>query len=330
MIEEQQVAFQGDDSSHASASRSLLDPGMTAGASFQHGGDEEGYDDTILTVNGVDDLSRDLPMNSTLTGTSYANDRYPNANNEQDPSNASIAISSQRTKRRAEHGLHQPIKAKVAKRAYRPTPRTINGKAAAAAFDALMGGVGDETVMGQADETLVEQRGIALTASDPPSWTFPKRPLTSDELKEMKERVSKMMTLGLGDTMTTAHHGNIINDADVLWREVQIAIKSIQKQKPARLHPYLQQLETSLLASFRHLSIQSAERLQLINNLNEARNRNKDLRLEVFHQRSHVLKVQRTTRVLREQEVRRLQKEEDEEKSLTFLRRLDSAASDWC
>jgi hypothetical protein len=188
----------------------------------------------------------------------------------------------------------------------------------------------DETIAGQADETLQEQREAAFTAPEPPSWTFPKNPVTKEELSAMKSRVQEMMTLALGNEAGAVRTVKV-NDADVLWSVLKKEVHSEQqKYRPnSTTSTLLDQLSDSLLSTFTHLSQQSAERSQLIHHLIQARRRNLHLRKQVFQKRSQVLKVARAMQVLKTQELKRVQEEEEEERSLHFLSELQKVSHEW-
>lgn len=189
----------------------------------------------------------------------------------------------------------------------------------------------DETVMAQGDLTLQEQRETAFIASTPPSWTFPKAPVTNEDLVNMKEQVQEMVTLALGDD-SGKRKSIKVNDADVLYsiikKEIGRARQQIESSSEV-IKVFLDTLMDSLLNTFTHLSRQSAERCQLILYLVTTRRKNLQLRKEVFQRRSQVLKVMRTMQALKEQEMKRVQREEDEEKSLAFLKRLEEHSHEW-
>jgi len=188
----------------------------------------------------------------------------------------------------------------------------------------------DETIAGQADLTMEEQREAAFTAPEPPNWTFPKKPVTLEELFKMKEKVKEVITLALGNEAGIGRKGVKFNDADVLWVEIKRVLQKEQQGQSQLIQSTFNQLLDSLLESFTHLSQQSAERSRLVHHLQQARKRNLLIRKQLFKKRSHVLQINRTMQVLKSQELKRVQREEDEEKSLQFLSQLQQVSHEWC
>ncbi|UZJ53853.1 hypothetical protein CBS101457_003173 [Exobasidium rhododendri] len=186
----------------------------------------------------------------------------------------------------------------------------------------------DETMVGQADLTMEEQRGAAFMAPEPPIWTFPKKPVTMEELTKMKQEVKSVVTLALGNE---AGVGRVkFNDADVLYVTIRDAIQAVQRGQAQPIQDVLDELLHSIRETFTYLSKQSAERSRLIHHLQQARKKNLQIRKHLFKKRSHVLQIQRTMQVLKTQELKRVQREENEEKSLDFLGKLAQVSHEWC
>lgn len=235
------------------------------------------------------------------------------------------AMEKRKTKRQGSPLRNIPRKTKA--RNVATAHRGIN-------LDALQ--EGDETVLGQADVTLLEQREAAFTAPDPPNWILSRKPVSLEELTFIKDQVKEMVTLALGNE-AGASRAEKVNDADVLWsvleHELLLSTKTLNRRNQnydSTILDTIQHLTKLLLYRFTHLSQQSAERSKLIHHLNQARRRNLQIRKEVFKKRSQVLEVKRTLKMLERQEVNRKQMERQEQQSINFLLKLKQASKEWC
>jgi uncharacterized coiled-coil DUF342 family protein len=147
----------------------------------------------------------------------------------------------------------------------------------------------------------------------------------------MKEEVKTVVTLALGNE---GGAGRVkFNDADVLYVTIRNAIQAEQQMAHNQARPVQKaadDLLDSIREAFTRLSKQSAERSRLVQHLQQARRKNLQIRKHLFKKRSHVLQIARTMQVLKSQELKRVEREEDEGKSMDFLTRLEAVSHEWC